>query len=264
MRKNKGTLRRRPTASTSTKPRAVPAEGGVLEIFDISLAPLTPLPSSWIMMKSGDFLVSQSGTIRVLLRKVWEAGHADCLRLKCENVKGQVTASLDVEKMELNSSNFENLLTVIRDIALHPTNKMEINPVHLNKTVRFNILTLLGFGKIGSQLHVLIPSIGSQAPRSVVKIGMQVDSSNGQFLDFSDRDLSPDKSPLPTSRKPFIELELHWMRDESNKIFRLTGFAYAPGTSAQVLECVTLASELANRISTVSSLIGTLLPAREN
>ncbi|MCO6431990.1 MAG: hypothetical protein J5J00_14115 [Deltaproteobacteria bacterium] len=240
----------------SLKHTAVPAEGGEVLIDPCYLDILTPLPSSWIMLKSGDFLVSRSGTIRMLLRKVWEAGKAECVRLKCDTQDGQISASLDLERMELNSSNFENLFLVVRDASLEPPASALITHAHLTKHVRFNILSLLGFGSIGSKLHVLIPSIGSHSAQSIVTVALLADAASGQFIHIATPLHAGEAQPALSYKKPLLEIAVSWMRDDEKGIFRISHFAYPPGSPALLIESVTLASEFANRISIVSSLIG--------
>lgn len=235
--------------------QAKPTQSGSIEIAQPSLEELTPLPDSWIMLKPGDLVVSRSGTIRLLLRKIWQSSEAEFLRLKCENQQGKVGASLDIEKLDINESNFENLSFVMRDTRLPDKNRVTLSAQHFSKIVRFNILTLLGFGSVGSKLHILVPALGTKTQEDSLKVRLKADLASGQMYDLVKIDKSPPRKQNEEGPLKTLDLDLFWVKDAQYRIYRILSFVYPSGASAVTLESITLASEIANLFSVASACL---------
>lgn len=211
-----------------------------------------PSPNSWVMIKPADIIISQSGTIRLILRKNWQDGEVESLRITWEHNEERLEASLEVEKMEIDSSNFDYLTTALRPNFAKDVTPHDYKPEHFTRAVRYNILTFLGFGKIGYEIHNLMPDKGSRrSPKEFGLVFLMDTASNILYEVFSPNDAS-----LQTAnRKPnTIEVSVLWKKHDSIRSYQISEIAYPPGVSAATLETITLACELANTFSLANEL----------
>jgi len=248
----------KPPIAPKNRPQA--ADGGLLQLHIQDMRAVDPIPNSWIMLKPADVFVSQSGTIRILLRKNWEAGSADCLKFRCDNEGEKMGAGLDLEKININSSNFENLLFVLRDV--NHSNLPDLTPDYFNKTVRYNILCLLGFGAVGSNLHSALPFSHDETSPGEIDLFILCDAKNGKFRDIF-RDIDDEKLEEINADLKSTLVKITWARENSRDLYRIVNFEYPGGTPAIAIETITLASEVANNLSFASDLLAELLEERE-
>jgi hypothetical protein len=226
--------------------------GGTIKTHQPELSKVDPIPTTWLMLKGGDVLVSQSGSIRALLRKDWQSGQAESLRFKCENKDNKLNALLDIEKTLIDSSNFHNLAFVLRDA--YRNSVPEFSAQLFSKIVRFNILSLLGFGVVGSKLHHLLSFYNDpNKPSSSASFGFQCESRNGLFENVIDiQDSRKAQETLSKSTK--IPIVIHWTREADRGLFRIAEFDYPQGVEAVIIETITLSCEMANVLSYSSDI----------
>lgn len=231
----------------------VPSDGGSIKISSPWLEPPDPQPNSWIMLKPGDLLISHSGTIRYLLKKNWDIGKAEFLKLKCDNHGQKIGAILDIEKLEINTSNFENLLFVLR-AGNHKKHHFEYSSDHFPKSIRFNILTLLGFGDIGSRIHILLTELIGRQSIECISLQIKCDIKSGQFKDIITPSLEvQDSTELEYDKKDLV-IEICWERDLKSDTFRIPEFLYPGGTPVLNIETIQLSCEMANILSLANAI----------
>ena len=254
MKKRRGSFNEKKQPIITLRDAVRPSDSGSIVIHHPELRSADPVPNSWIMLKPGDIVASQSGTIRMLVRKNWQAGRADCLRFRCELEAEKLGASLDLEKIDIDSSNFEHLLFVLRDI--NRTTAPELSPDHFSKTIRFNALTLLGFGSVGSKLHQALPSPSKTDAPNEVTLALAINATSGQFINIF---YAEELQAIENLNEQALIFFVSWVREPVRKLYRIFRFEYPPGTSALTIETVTLASEVANSLSFASDMLSEYL-----
>lgn len=232
-----------------------PSEGGTIKVHEPNLIVADPIPNSWVMLKNGDMFVSKSGTIRMLLRKNWEVARADCLRFKCENHGEKLDAVMDLEKTNIDSSNFQNLIFVVRDTQRG--SQVDFTPDLFTKTVRFNVLSLLGFGHVGTKLHELLSRLINNPETTETAFAIQCDAATGRFESVVDiQDTGEAEIALVNSLK--LPIAIHWIREQTRGLFRISEFDYPEGTNPVIMETITLSCEIANSLSYSSDILAEL------
>lgn len=120
---------------------------------DLAPAELWPFeitPSSWIEIPLDAVLISESGTVRILLKKNWARTVVHCLRFAIVEQDGHESVTLDVEEININRSNFTKLARAAQ--AKGPS-LADFDLRNFTRAARLNTLTLLGFGPIGGVLY---------------------------------------------------------------------------------------------------------------
>lgn len=223
------------------------SDQGTIVIPRVEYKPADPIPSTWIMIKPGDMLISKSGTLRLVLRKNWQEGQVESLRLTCEQQSDKLEASLEVEKMEIDSSNFEHLTSVLRPIFSTDISPHEYRPEFFTRSVRYNILTFLGFGSAGGAIYEKLPSAKSRRRPSEIRLTFMMDGRSNLINDLLDE--ADYQTTLSDGRLTTLQIEIVWSCQPADRTYRIVEFSYPPGCAATTLETVTLACEIANVFS---------------
>ena len=206
-----------------------------------------PIPDTWIMIKPGDILVSHSGTQRLILKKNWQQGEVKSLRITCEEKEQKLEASLEVEKMNLDSSNFDFLKKVLRPNFSSDISPHEYRPEFFTRAVRYNILTFLGFGQVGAEIYNLMPSKDSRKIPEQIALLFFMDTSNNILYEvFS---LDDNAAQSAQAKENCIQIEINWKLNPALRCYQINQFYYPPDTNATSLETITLACEVANALS---------------
>lgn len=212
-----------------------------------------PPPNSWVMIKPGDILVSGSGTIRIVLKKKWQEGEVHSLRMSCGEKSGKMEASLEVEKLEIDSSNFEHLSQILRPTFSNDISPSEFKPEFFTRAVRYNILTFLGFGKVGSEIHAALPQKEDKKAPPEFTLTFFLDTSSNLLFDLR---LEEGGVPEGGQNMNWTEIAVKWTRQSGNR-YIISQFSYLPDTSRAALDTVTIASEVANAIGLTSTALNT-------
>jgi hypothetical protein len=227
------------------------SEKGIIVIPKAEYKIADPVPNSWVMIKPGDIIISASGTIRLILKKNWQEGEVESLRITWEAHDERLEASLEVEKMEIDSSNFDYLNIALRPFFTNEIPPHEYKPDFFTRAVRYNILTFLGFGKIGYAIHKLMPTKGDKRAPPKFSLVFILDTANNILID-----VYPANSSEENRQKKIncVEIAVLWKRLDKIKSYQISDIAYPPGVSASTLETITLASEIANAFSLANEI----------
>ena len=224
------------------------SEDGVIVVPKNAYRHLESLPDSWVSIKPSDILISQSGTIRLVLRKNWQEGEAETLRITWEQHNESLEASLEVEKIDIDSSNFDFLSSALRPVS-GDLLKHEYKPAYFTRAVRYNILSFLGFGKIGNSIHSLLPDKNNKRAAKEIILDFLLDKNVNTLTEICN-DSEKDKP----RQENLLRVSVKWSLNERIKTYQISEINYPPGVSATTLETLTLASEIANTFSLANEI----------
>ena len=144
----------------------------------VEIWPQRNLPSAWVEMQLNDILVSDSGTVRIFLKKNWARTVVYCLRFAIAADSSHDSVSLDIEEINVNLSDFSHLAK-----TAHCKNAglAESDLRHFTRAVRVNALTLVGFGPVGSEMYSQLLSSKNWRGAQPQQYELAVDLASGEI-----------------------------------------------------------------------------------